>query len=214
MRNAKKDKLAMKARQELMIEEGFRLFSDRGIESAGMQEVADACHLGIATLYRYYGSKLSLVLDIGVKKWEEYADHIREQQLKQNVGSMNAAQELAFYLDFYMDMYKSHRSLLRFNQYFNNYVQHEGATRKQLEPYLASINALKRMFCAIYEKGKKDGTIRTDMSVDKMFASTSHIMMAVGVRYAQGLIYDGENETDRTEEYALLKRMILREFVL
>lgn len=214
MRNAKKDELEMKARQELMIEEGFRLFSDRGIESAGMQEVADACHLGIATLYRYYGSKLSLVLDIGVKKWEEYADHIREQQLNQNVGSMNAAQELAFYLDFYMDMYKNHRSLLRFNQYFNNYVQHEGATRKQLEPYLASINALKKMFCTIYEKGKKDGTIRTDMSVDKMFASTSHIMMAVGVRYAQGLIYDGENETDRTEEYALLKRMILREFVL
>ena len=203
----------MKARQEMMIEEGFRLFSDRGIESVGMQEVAEACHLGIATLYRYYRSKLALVLDIGVKKWEEYTDHIKEQRLRHNVGSMTAAQELSFYLDFYMDMYKNHRSMLRFNQYFNNYVQHEGATRKQLEPYLTSINALKEMFCEIYEKGKKDGTIRTDMPVDKMFAATAHIMMAVGGRYAQGLIYDGENETDRTEEYALLNRMILREFV-
>ena len=47
-----------------------------------------------------------------------------------------------------------------------------------------------------------------------MFATTSHIMLAVAVRYAQGLLYSAENEADRTEEYLLLKRMIVREFVI
>lgn len=47
-----------------------------------------------------------------------------------------------------------------------------------------------------------------------MFASTSHIMLAVGVRYAQGLLYDSDYEEDRTEEYRLLKKMILREYVV
>ena len=39
-------------------------------------------------------------------------------------------------------------------------------------------------------------------------------MLAVAVRYAQGLLYSAENETDRTEEFNLLKNMILKEFVI
>ena len=35
-----------------MIEQGFRLFAEKGIEPVGMLEVAEACHLGIATIYR------------------------------------------------------------------------------------------------------------------------------------------------------------------
>ena len=55
----------MAANREDMMAEGFRLFSERGIEAVGMQEVADACHLGIATLYRYFRNKPELVLAIG-----------------------------------------------------------------------------------------------------------------------------------------------------
>ena len=47
-----------------------------------------------------------------------------------------------------------------------------------------------------------------------MHASTCHIMLAVAVRYAQGLLYAAKNEEDSEEEYMLLKRMILREYVI
>ena len=126
---------------------------------------------------------------------------------------MTAAEELAFYLDLYIVLYSEHKDLLRFNQNFNNYVRHEGATKEQLLPYLRAIGAFAGMFHGVYEKGKTDGTIRTDLPEEKMFAATSHIMLAVAVRYAQGLIYAAEHEEDRTEEYELLKRMILREYV-
>ena len=39
-------------------------------------------------------------------------------------------------------------------------------------------------------------------------------MLAVAVRYAQGLVYLAQNEEDQTEELYLLKQMILREFVV
>ena len=69
------------------------------------------------------------------------------------------------------------------------------------------------MFRGVYEKGKKDGTLKTELPEDKMFAATSHIMLAVAVRYAQGLLYS-RNEQDRTEEFLLLKQMILNEYVV
>ena len=213
MRNLKKDEIEMKARREAMLREGFRLFAEKGIEPVAMLEVANACGVGIATLYRYYNTKFALVIDIAVKKWEEIADKIRAAQQQHDTAHMTAAEEFAFYLDCYSVLYREHKDLLWFNQNFNNYVQHEGATKEQLLPYLHSVGAFAGMFHGVYEKGTIDGTISTDLPEDKMFAATSHIMLAVAVRYAQGLLYAAEREEDRTEEYELLKRMILREYV-
>ena len=214
MRNSEKDELEMEQRREAMLSEGFKLFAENGIENVSMQQVADACNLGIATLYRYYSNKLALVLAVGTRKWQEYTDHVRRERAKNNADSMTAAQELAFYLGFYIDLYQNHKDLLKFNQNFNSYVINEGSTGQDLKPYIESINVIGRIFHDLYEKGKKDGTIRTDLPEDKMFATTSHIMMAVGVRYAQGVLYAAESDADRSQEYELLKKMILREFVV
>ena len=214
MRNKEKDELEMAERRNTILKEGFRLFGAKGIETTGMQEIANACHLGIATLYRYYKNKMDLVLDIGTRKWQEYFVHVSEAREKNNVRQMTAAEEMAFYLDFYLDLYRNHKDLLRFNSNFNSYVKHEGATVEQLKPYLRAIGTMAVLFHELYEKGKNDGTIRTDMPEEKMFASTTHIMLAVAVRYAQGLLYSAENETDRTEEFNLLKNIILKEFVI
>lgn len=214
MRNKEKDEFEMAERRKTILQEGFRLFESKGIETTGMQEIADACHLGIATLYRYYKDKMELVLDIGTHQWQEYSVQAMKIRAKSNISQMTAAQELEFYLGFYIDLYQNNKELLRFNSNFNSYVKHEGATAEQLKPYRQAIGSMGVWFHDLYEQGKKDGTIRTDMPEEKMFASTMHIMLAVAVRYAQGLLYSAENETDRTEEFNLLKNMILKEFVV
>ena len=214
MRNLEKDEIEMIARRQSMLREGFRLFAEKGIEPVAMQEIADACGVGIATLYRYHNTKSALVVDIATRKWEEYGEHVKKERVNRNVSAMNAAENFAFYLDFYIDLYKNHKDLLRFNQNFNNYVIHERIPVEQLAPYLRAVGGFAEMFREIYAKGKTDGTIKTDLPEEKMFAATSHIMLAVAVRYAQGLLYASENEKDRTEEYELLKRMILREYVI
>ena len=214
MRNGIKDEVRMTAIREQMLSEGFRLFAERGIESVNMKDVADACNVGIATLYRYFRVKLELVLAIGERKWIEYGEYVSVVRKVRNADAMTAAEELELYMDFYMDLYEHHKDLLRFNQDFNSYVQREGATREQLRPYLMAVSALGRPMHGVYEKALKDGTVRTDIPEEKMYATTAHIMLAVGVRYAQGLLYESESEVDRTEEYKLLKKMILREYVV
>ena len=161
MRNLKKDEMEMKARREAMLTEGFRLFALHGIEGVSMQQVADASGVGIATLYRYYNTKLALVLEIGAKKWEEFGTHVLRLREERDISSKTAAEEFALYLECYIELYRNHKDLLRFNQNFNNYVQHEGATKEQLAPYLAAIGTFVRMFHTLYEKAKLDGTLRT-----------------------------------------------------
>lgn len=213
MRNQEKDGIEMAARRELMLETGFRIFADRGIEAVSMQNVADACGLGIATLYRYFNTKLALVLAISTRKWEEYGEYAKALRAQRRADEMTAAEELSFYLEFYIDLYQHHKDLLCFNQSFNNYVRHEGITGEQLRSYTDTISGFAAYFHGIYEKGKRDGTIRTDQPEERMFAATCHIMLAVAVRYAQGLLFSVGREEDRTEEYRMLKRMLLREYV-
>jgi len=213
-RNLEKDGIEMTAKRKLMLDTGFRIMSEKGIEAVSMQEIADACGLGIATLYRYFNTKLALVIAIGARKWLEYSEYAENKRIELFANGMTAAEEFGFYLDFYIDLYQNRKDLLRFNQSFNNYVQREGASAEQLRPYIDAISGIAVFFHGIYEKGKRDGTIRTDQAEDKMFASTSHIMLAVAVRYAGGLLFSAQREEDRTEEYQMLKRLLLKEYVI
>ena len=213
MRNQKKDEIEMAARRKLILETGFRCFADNGIEAVSMQHIAGTCGIGIATLYRYFNTKLALVIAIGTLKWEEYGEYAGKLRAKRQADNMTAAEEFSFYLDFYIDLYQNHKDLLRFNQSFNNYVLSENVTKEQLRSYTDAISGIAVLFHGIYEKGKRDGTIRTDQSEDKMFAATSHIMLAVAVRYAQGLLFSADYEKDRTDEYQMLKRLLLKEYV-
>ena len=76
MRNPEQDEREMAERRERMLETGFRIFAEKGIEAVRMQDVADAAGLGIATMYRYFSGKLAFVIAVGAKKWTEYSAEI------------------------------------------------------------------------------------------------------------------------------------------
>ena len=213
MRNQERGEAEMAERRELMLNTGFSIFAEKGIESVPMQEVAKACGLGIATLYRYFSTKLDFVIAIGAKKWAEYFGEIETDYVRRGGQMMNAAEELDFYLGAYIALYREHGDILRFNQNFNGYIAHEKATKEQLRGYLQAIEPFQSKFHRLYEKGRRDGSIRTDEAEQIMFNTTMHIMLAVCGRYAQGVIVRGDDTPeDLTRELMILKRMILTQY--
>ena len=213
MRNAEKDAREMKGRRDLMLETGFRVFAKKGIEGVTLQEVADACGIGIATLYRYFSTKLAFVIEIGTRKWNEYYKEVEAEFSRRGGDKMNAAEELDFYLSSYIVLYREHRDILAFNQNFNSYIIHEAATPAQLRDYMNAIEAFSVKFHKMYEKGRIDGSIATDEPERSMFVSTMHIMLAVAARFAQGVVYSDGNKADLTGELLNLKRMIMAQYV-
>ena len=213
MRNPEKDEIQMTARRELFLETGFRIFAEKGIETVSMQDVASACGLGIATLYRYFSTKLDFVIAIGTKKWADYYREVEEEYLRHGGYGMNAAEELDFYLSMYILLYREHRDLLCFNQDFNGYIIHSQASREQMRDYLDSVEPFMQKFHLLYEKGLRDGSIRTDETERTVFTATMHIMLAVCARFAQGVAVNGDDPEDLTRELMVLKRMILNTYV-
>lgn len=83
-RNIEKDALEEARRRKKILEAGFKLFSELGIENVSMNAVAAAADVGPTTLFKYYQTKEKLVVAISGMAWsavwqESYAQIGLEQ---------------------------------------------------------------------------------------------------------------------------------------
>jgi AcrR family transcriptional regulator len=173
-----------------------------------MTDVADEACIGVATVYRYYSTKPALVMAISAWIWSRYEAQIVRLG---DVREATAAEEFEYYLDSYLDLYRNHKDMLRFNQFFNVYMNQESVTTDAMGPYADVVDRVGARFQLIYAHAKADGTLRTDIPGREMFLTTLHLMMAAVTRYAVGLAYSGN--VDPEQELIMLKNMLLREYV-
>ena len=210
-RNLKKDAIEMAAKNQRILENGFRIFAANTIEKVTMLDVAKAAGIAISSLYRYYSTKPKLVMAISTWAWDTYAKENERIETEASKPDRTAAEIFESYLDSFLDLYHNHRNLLRFNQFFNVYLVSEDISEEEMGPYLDMVRGLERRFGRIYQRAQQDGTLCTDISEKKMFSMTLHLMLAVVTRYAVGLVYN--EESDAEEELRLQKDMLVRRFV-
>lgn len=149
-RNAEKDAIEMAAKNQRILENGFRIFAEHTIERVKMTDVAEAAGIGIASLYRYYKTKPELVMGISTWVWGEYGkESIRK--LNETPGK-TAAEEYDFLLESFLDLYVNHKNILRFNQLFNVYLQSERISQDQIQPYTNMVLVLEERFVETYRK--------------------------------------------------------------
>ena len=203
------DPQKLAARKQRIVEAAFPVFAERTIEKVTMNDIADACDVGVATVYRHFSSKPALVLAVSTWVWSRY---LTENKRRLDPEKMTAGEHFAFFLDSFLDLYRNHKDILRFNQFFNVYVQNETVEPEQMAPYQAMIGALEEEFREIWAKGKQDHTLRTDLSSEEMFSATLHLMLAAVTRYAVGLVY--LRGPDPEQELLLLRDLLVERFTI
>ncbi len=208
----KKDPVRTAQTREDLLRASYSLFSRKGIESVSMEEAAKAAGYGVATLYRYYGTKPKLVVAVASWKWSEFLTADREERHRRNVPGMSAAERYGVFLDTFIKLYRNNKDLLRFNQFFNLYIGSAKIDAETLGPYSRLLGGLEGEFFDIYAKAQTDRTLRTDVPKEIMFSTTLHLMMAAATRYAAGLVYRTGGETDEMNELNTLKNALLREY--
>ena len=197
--------------RETVMEEGFKLFTERGIECVTMNEVADASMIGRATIFRYFTTKLDLVVEIAAWKWEEYISAYRQAVTESAIQQMTGAEYLRFYLNAFLDLYRNHAQILRFNYNFNSFLRHEKGMASGLEGHRQVVEGLSENFHDLYQRGMKDGTLNSEIPEEEMLSFTFHMMLAAVTRYAVGLVYVSE-QADPEKDLCRLAKMLLREF--
>ena len=202
----------MEIKRNDFLKTGFRLFSEKSIETVTLTQVAEAAGYGQTTMYRYFDKKPGFVVAVATWKWEQFQEENKKRRPSMNFEGMTAAEVFGFYLDSFLELYRNHKDLLRFNQFFNVYMLSEHIDSGTLQPYQEMIEHLKERFHIMYARAEQDHTIRTDEPEDKMFSKTLHLMLASVTRYAVGLVYTPEGEFDPEDELLFLKNVLMEKY--
>ena len=196
-------------KREIVIETAFKLFAENKIEPVTMTVVADNCNMGVASIYRYFGTKKELVIAVAAKKWREYYSELQKYYKELNVDKMTAAQELEFYIDRYIDLYNENNDLLNFNANFGIYIGSEDTTKDEMRPYNSIIDKFVNRFHMLYKKAQDDKTIRTDISERSILYNIMYTMMSALSKYSTNLIHSADQDRNYEKEICQLKDMYL-----
>ncbi len=208
------DKPHMVVKRDTFLEKAYELFSSGSIDAVSMQDVADASGYGVATLYRYFRTKPALVVAVAARQWEKFLQENMHKASGSDSVFLSAAGRYERYLDAFVELYENHRDLLRFNQFFNIYIQSEHVDRQGLQTYQSIIQVVREAFHDMYEQGREDHTLRMDVPEEEMFCTTLHLMLAAVTRYAVGLVYIPKDGFAPIREIMLLKTMFMERYTV
>ena len=214
MRNPEKDAAERAKKRQAFLEQGFALFSSRNIESVTLQDVARASGYGIATLYRYFSTKAGFAVAVAEWKWGDFFKENRRRRPGDNFEGRRAADMFDFYLETFLELYRNNKELLRFNQFYNIYLQAEDTDADTLEAYRRLMEPITDFFHVMYERAKEDHSLRTEVPEEEILSTTIHLMLAAATRYAVGLVYRPAGGFDEMKELETLKDMLFRQYAM
>ena len=210
-RNTERDEREATRRKEQLMKAGFKLFSENGIENVSLQKVADAADVGVATMYKYYQTKVKLVVAISGKIWGDLWKSVLAQNGPDFFENFTAYEYIEFYLDMIIRLYREKPEMLRFSNNYKNFNLPLKELKKEPlgETPGTRLEPLRAMYHKLYEQAKVDHSIRTDLSEQELFTTVAIAMLAVAERYAQGIVWANDHKTDHTQELKYLKEMLL-----
>ena len=209
--NPELDAIKVAKSRQRILDGCFTHFAARGIEPVSVPNLAREIGQARSYIYYLFPTKLDLVIAVSTDVWKKYVEqNFARSDAENNTANRTAAERYEFWLDSFLDLYRGHRDLLRFNQFFNVYMANEKVSDEQMKPYYRVIAELESRFRQVYELGKQDGTLRTDIPEQKIFSTTLHLMLAAVTRYAVGLVY--RSGVDPEEELTELKDMLIQKY--
>lgn len=208
-RNSERDAREAQRRKNQILEAGFELFSTQSIEMVSMQAVADAADVGVATLYKYYQTKIKLVTAISAKMWFDYWEEFTKNHNMVEVMKMNAYDLIDLCGEEIIHLYQNRPEMLAFSSNYKNFIHGEEETGKDYLKQLAVLGPVKLLFHQKFEQAKKDGSIRTDIPEMEIITTCTHTMIGMAERYVQGFVWGNPEKNDYTRELLHVKEMIL-----
>lgn len=169
------------------------LYLSAGISEAKMTDIADQAQIGVASLYRYFGTKQLFTVKVGAYIWKLTMKKLAPLYTGPEYEARTGIEQIECLLNIFHVFLKDYRPFLRFLSEFDNFVVREHLAPEQLEEYeTCALNMLPVMTAAI-EKGVDDGTIRADVNPTIFYYSVTDSLMSMCQKFVWGNVPTSED---------------------
>jgi len=166
------------ARREEIVNAAEKVFFEKGLAQATMDEIAEAAELSKGTLYLYYKSKEDLYLSVAMKGTE-----ILYQMFLRIVESGEPPLKMIVGLgDSYYEYFKKYRDYFRMYYFFENPQVQSQVSEEMRDVCQESDRKLWDLVVSVLQRGIDEGLLRKDLNpleAGVMLWSNSNGMMRI-----------------------------------
>ena len=171
-------------RIERAVEISAEMFLRNGIEAVKMTDIADACGVGVATLYRYFGTKTTITIAAMTHLWNALRgmyEHVFESEVFLRQPGIKRLSDLM--------------------------LQHENVPKAALFDYERSIINFYPYMESAYLAGTADGTVRADIDFKLFYLTFGHAMLSLCKKMLCGELLPSDDFGNGRAELEMLAAM-------
>ena len=191
-------------REEGIVYVAAELFLQNGIESVKMTDVADKAEVGVASLYRYFGTKDALVIRAGALLWRDLDTLFSGVYEAADFRACTGIERVSRLFGVYLTLFREQPAFIRFVGEFDSFVRTTQAGHEVMAEYEQSVLNFYPVFLSAYEAGIRDGSIRPIASPRLFYDSVCHAVMALAQKLLRGEILEADGFGDESELRLLL----------
>ena len=191
-------------RYENAVEVSAQLFLKNGIDSVKMTDIADECGIGVATLYRWFGTKNGITIAAMTYMWNELNKMFSGIFESEVFLSQSGIKQLNDLMRMFIVLYEAHPGFMRLLSEFDLLLISENIPKKDLKEYERSIINFYHVFENSYMMGIADGTVREIPDIRMFYLSFAHTLMELSKKLIQGELLPNDDFSHAEEELSMI----------
>lgn len=189
----------IRKREQQAIYTAAQLFLKRGIETVKMTDIAEESGIGVASLYRYFGTKERVVIRVGELLWSDLRKLFEEVFTDEAFLRADGFRKIKAMVGVYRTLYRDHKDFIAFIGEFDRFCIMQGVPKEDLESYEKSIGDYYPMFVLACQEGEMDGSVRKGVDYEMFYKTLNHAAMALLQKLLRGEILSGDDFSEFSE---------------
>lgn len=186
------------------VEVSAQLFLKNGIAPVKMTDIADECGIGVATLYRWFGTKNGVTIAAMTYMWNEL-NNMFSGIFESDVFLLQPGiKQLSDLMRMFIVLYQAHPGFMRLLSEFDLLLISENIPKKDLREYERSIINFYSVFEKAYMTGISDGTVREIPDIKLFYLSFAHTLMELGKKLIQGELLPNDDFSHAEDELSTI----------
>ena len=196
-------------RADRAVEISADLFLKHGIEAVKMTDIADACGVGVATLYRYFGTKTAITIAAMTYLWTDLKEKFRGLFESHAFLSQSGLKRIRDLMRMYLQLFDKHPDFMRLLGEFDLMLIREAVPKAALYDYERSVINFFPIVAESYQAGVQDGTLRSDIDFKLFYLTFAHSMMELCKKILRGDLLPSDDFAEGKTELNMLIEMAI-----
>lgn len=162
------------------------LFLKYGIDAVRMTDIANESGVGVATLYRYFGTKTGITIAAMTYLWDQMSEMINGVFESEMFLSQSGLKQLHDLMKMYIVIYQAHPAFMKTLGEFDLMLSFENVPKEELKDYERSVINFYPFFEKAYVAGLADGSVREIPDIKLFYLSYAHSLMELSKKLIQG----------------------------